>query len=296
MKKKMFVKTIYMYTLYIHIILRELDNAYFEGIIKPNKISGRCPSSESQLMSFADAAEKNQFAVAVSFSQKAWQLVSNKEKSNSTLENLVNEWVKSDLETIVKIGSRNDREGWVNVFKSLDARMSAHDTKHMNEWRLSENFRCAAHWWAKKCLTDKLNGLCEQYSTIQQEELEAEQISGWDRLSNRVKGLETDVQLSDHVVAKFMDQLEDWTMEKVTIGTERLTGIIWKKAFESSSCEYAYQLITNPIQTFYETFNKEFDTNTSYLKSQPLWNGKTILEHIKKNKKENIIIYFFFFS
>ncbi|ETO08327.1 hypothetical protein RFI_29061, partial [Reticulomyxa filosa] len=189
-------------------ILRELDNAYFEGIIKPNQISGCCPSSEAQLMSFADATKNNQFVIPVGYS---YMWVVSKGTPSQILENCVKEWVEEDLKT-VEMTNRNNREEWVNIFKYLDTKMSAYDTRHMvcccrccfcnkllNEWRLSENFRCAAHWWAKRRLADKLHKLCEQHFTTQTEELEAEQILGWNRFNNRVKGLETDVQLGDHI-------------------------------------------------------------------------------------------------
>ncbi|ETN99614.1 hypothetical protein RFI_37855, partial [Reticulomyxa filosa] len=261
-------------------ILSELDNAYFEEIIKPNKISGCCPSSETQLMPFADAAKNNQFVIAVSYLQNMWVVGNKIFKSNS-----------------------GKLEEWVNIFKYLDTRMSAYDTEHMNEWRLSENFRCAAHWWAKKRLADKLHELCEQHFTAQKEELKAEQISGWNRFNNRVKGLETDVQLGDHVVTKFFDQIEYWTMEEVrkciearieeireNLGSKRLTGMIWKKAFETDSCEYAYQLITNSIQVYYENFDREFDNNVSHLKEQPVYGDKTISKYVQK-----LSLHFFFF-
>ncbi|ETO08284.1 hypothetical protein RFI_29104 [Reticulomyxa filosa] len=74
------------------------------------------------------------------------------------------------------------------------------------------------------------------------------------------------------------------------LGSKRLTGMIWKKAFETDSCEYAYQLITNPTQVYYENFDREFDDNVSHLKEQPVFGGKTISKHVQK-----LSFHFFFF-
>ncbi|ETO35916.1 hypothetical protein RFI_01145, partial [Reticulomyxa filosa] len=105
-------------------IRKDMDETYRERYLKPNRITGRCPSNMNQLVSFHDIKES--YCTII---KKKWSLSLQTPPTNQVLEQNAQEWIKEALQ-MIDMESRTNKELWITPFKHIDGKMDAFDTEH----------------------------------------------------------------------------------------------------------------------------------------------------------------------